>query len=134
MKTRTVLAALTLSTLALPLAAVAPATASHGSARSGAVRTHGGCGGPAVWNLKVKPDNGRIEFQAEVDSNHVGQVWDWTIKHNGIRSAKGSSTTHGASGSFTVQRRLANRAGTDHFVFRAERRSTGAVCRGTISL
>ncbi len=81
MKTRTALAALTLSTLALPLAAMAPATASHGG--GGAVRTNGGCGGPAVWKLKAKPDNGRIELEAEVDSNHVGQVWDWTIKHNG---------------------------------------------------
>ncbi len=132
MKTRTVLAALTLSTLALPLAATAPATASHSS--RGAVRTNGGCGGPAVWHLKAKPSNGRIELEAEVDSNHVGQVWDWTIKHNGSRAAKGSSTTHGVSGSFTVQRRLSNRAGTDHFVFRAERRATGDVCRGTISL
>ena len=132
MKTRTALAALTLSTLALPLAAMAPATASH--TRAGAVRTHGGCGGPAVWKMKAKPDNGRIELEAEVDSNHVGQVWDWTIKHNGSTAAKGSSTTHGVSGSFTVARRMANRAGTDNFVFRAERRATGAVCRGTISL
>ena len=132
MKTRTALAALSLSALALPLAAMAPATASHSG--GGAVRSHGGCGGAAVWHMKAKPSNGRIELEAEVDSNHVGQVWDWTIKHNGSRAAKGSSTTHGASGSFTVQRRLSNRAGTDHFVFRAERRATGDVCRGTISL
>ena len=132
MKTRTALAALTLSGLALPLAAMAPATASHSG--DAAVRSHGGCGGAAVWHMKAKPSNGRIELEAEVDSNHVGQVWDWTIKHNGNRAAKGSSTTHGASGSFTVQRRLSNRAGTDHFVFRAERRATGDVCRGTISL
>ena len=132
MKTRTALAALTLSALALPLAAMAPATASHSG--GGAVRSHGGCGGAAVWHMKAKPSNGRIELEAEVDSNHVGQVWDWKIKHNGSRAAKGSSTTHGASGSFTVQRRLSNRAGTDHFVFRAERRATGDVCRGTISL
>jgi len=135
MKTRTALAALTLTTLALPLAAIAPSTASPASpAKSGAVRTHGGCGGPAVWKLKAQPDNGRIQLEAEVDSNHVGQVWDWTIKHNGSIASKGSSTTHAPSGSFTVNRRLANRAGTDNFVFRAERRATGAVCRGTISL
>jgi hypothetical protein len=132
MKTRTALAALTLTALAMPLASVAPATASP--AKAGAVRSHGGCGGPAVWKMKAKPDNGRIQLEAEVDSNHAGQVWDWTIKHNGNRSAKGSSTTHGASGSFTVQRRMSNKAGTDRFVFRAERRATGAVCRGTISL
>jgi hypothetical protein len=134
MKTRTAIAALTLSTLALPLAAMAPATASHGGGGAGAVRTHGGCGGPAVWKLKAKPDNGKIQLEAEVDSNRAGQVWNWTIKHNGTVSAKGSSTTHAPSGSFTVNRRMANKAGTDNFVFRAERRATGAVCRGTISL
>ena len=132
MKTRTAFAALTLSTLALPLAAMAPATASHGG--GAAVSSHGGCGGPAVWRLKAKPSNNRIELEAEVDSNHVGQVWDWTIKHNGSMSAKGASTTRGASGSFTVRRLMANASGTDHFVFRAERRATGDVCRGTISL
>ncbi len=93
MKTRTALAALTLSALALPLAAMAPASASHGG---GGARNHGGCGGAAVWTVKAKADNGRIEFEGEVDSNHRGQVWDWTIKHNGSMSAKGSSTTRGA--------------------------------------
>jgi len=132
MKTRTALAALTLSGLALPLAATAPALASHSG--GSAVRTHGGCGGAAVWHLKAKPSNGRIEVEAEVDSNRVGQVWDWTIKHNGSRAAKGSSTTAGASGSFTVQRRMVDKAGTDHFAFRAVRRATGDVCRGTVSL
>ncbi len=132
MKTRTAFAALTLSALALPLAAMAPATASHGA--SSAVRSNGGCGGSAVWKMKAKPDNGRIQLEAEVDSNHVGQVWDWRIKHNGNTSAKGSSTTRGASGSFTVQRRMSNKAGTDTFVFRAVRRATGDVCRGTVSL
>jgi len=132
MKTRTALAALTLSVVALPLAAVAPASASHGG--GDAVRTHGGCGGPAVWKLKAKPDDGRIQVEAEVDSNRAGQVWDWTLKHNGSVSAKGSNTTRGASGSFSVERRMADLAGTDHFTFRAQRRASGDVCRGTISL
>ena len=131
MKTRTALAALTLSALALPLAVMAPASASHGG---GGARNHGGCQGAAVWTVKAKADSGRIEFEGEVDSNHRGQVWDWTIKHNGSMSAKGASTTRGASGSFTVRRLMANASGTDHFVFRAERRATGDVCRGTISL
>lgn len=130
MKTRTAFAALTLSALVLPLAGMAPATASGG----GGHRAHGGCGGAAVWKLKVKPDSGRIELEAEVDSNHSGQVWHWVVTHNGSRSAKGSSTTHGASGSFSVHRRMTNLSGTDHFGFRAERGATGNVCRGTISL
>ena len=118
-------------------AAIAVGGAGAAAAQGGSggdVRAAGSCSAGTVWKMKAKPDNGKIQLEAEVDSNHVGQVWDWTIKHNGNTSAKGSSTTHGASGSFTVQRRMSNRAGTDHFVFRAERRATGDVCRGTISL
>lgn len=132
MRTRAALAALALTTLAAPLAVTAPALASHGG--GDAVRTHGGCDGSPTWKLKVKPDDGRIELEAEVDSNRSGQVWDWTIKHNGSVSSRGTSKTGGTSGSFTVQRRMTNLAGTDHFVFRAERRATGQVCRGTIAL
>jgi hypothetical protein len=130
MKTRSALAALTLSALVLPLAGMAPATASGG----GGVRTHGGCDGLAVWHLKAKHDSGRIEVEAEVHSHHSGQVWDWSIKHDGSLSAKGSKKTHGSSRSFSVSRLMADLAGTDHFKFRAERRATGDVCRGTISL
>jgi hypothetical protein len=132
MSARTVLAALTLSALAVPLTTVAPAVASHGG--GGGVRTNGGCDGAAVWRLKVKDDDGRLELEAEVDSNRRGQAWRWRIMHNGSRSAHGSSTTSGTSGSFSVQRRMADLAGADHFTFRAVRRANGAVCRGTISL
>lgn len=129
MRTRTALAALALTALAGPLASVAPASASGGDA----VRTHGGCQGPAVWKLKAKADNGRIELEGEVDSNRTGQVWAWKIKHNGSVSFRGKSTTAGRSGSFSVERRMTNVAGTDNFVFRAVHRATGDVCRGTIS-
>jgi hypothetical protein len=132
MRTRIALAALALTTLAAPLAVTSAAHASHGG--GDAVRTHGGCDGSPTWKLKAKPDDGRIEVEAEVDSNRAGQVWDWTLKHNGSISSRGHGTTAGASGSFSVQRRMTNLAGTDHFVFRAERRSTGQVCRGTIAL
>lgn len=130
MRTRLALAALALASLAAPLAVTAPALASGGDA----VRTHGGCDGSPVWKMKAKPDDGRIEVEAEIDSNKAGQVWDWTFKHDGSVSSRGTSKTAGTSGSFSVQRRMTNLAGTDHFTFRAERRATGQVCRGTISL
>jgi hypothetical protein len=133
MFTRTALAAFTLTALAIPISLTAPAMASHGGGDNG-VRTSGPCSGSAHWKLKAKPDDGRIEVEAEVDSNHSGEVWHWRIKHNGSTSSKGSATTHGASGSFSVERRMANLAGKDHFGFRAERRSTGQICHGTISL
>ncbi len=132
MQTRLALAALALTTLAAPLVLTAPALASHGG--GDVVRTHGGCTGSPTWKLKAKPDNGRIEVEAEVDSNRSGQVWDWRIRHDGSLSSKGTSKTAGASGSFSVHRRMTDLAGTDHFDFRAVRRATGQVCRGTIAL
>ncbi len=136
MKTGRALAALTLSTLVLPFAALAPASASGGGGGpgGGGVRTHGDCGGPAVWKLKAKGEDGGIEVEAEVDSNHSGEVWTWTLKHNGSLSAKGTGRTHGASGSFSVRRTMSDVAGTDHFAFHARHKGTGDVCRGTISL
>jgi hypothetical protein len=129
MNMRTPLAASALVALAIPVALVAPATASHGG--GGDVRTSGGCSGTAHWKLKAKADDGRIELEGEIDSNKAGQVWSWTIKHNGSVSARGTKTTSGRSGSFEVERRMANLAGPDRFVFRAEHASQ--VCRGTIT-
>jgi hypothetical protein len=129
MLTRTTLATLAVAALTLPVTLVAPAIASHGG--NGDVRTSGSCSGRADWKLKATPDDGRIEVEGEIDSNRSGQVWSWKLKHNGSVSAKGRKTTGGASGSFEVQRRMANLAGADHFVFRAEH--AGQVCRGTIS-
>ena|SRR5690242_20100532 len=134
MNTRTALTTLAVTAL-VPLGTVgmvAPAHASHGG--GGGVRHGGSCSQSAHWKLKAKPDNGRIEVEGEVDSNRAGQVWRWRIKHNGSVSAKGKATTGGASGSFTVHRRMTNLAGTDHFVFRAVRSATGEVCRGRVSL
>jgi hypothetical protein len=90
----------------------------------------GSCSGSADWKLKVKSDDGRLEVEAEVDSNVTGQTWRWRIAHNGSVSARGRSTTRGPSGSFDVERRMANLAGTDRFRLRASH--DGQVCRGRI--
>lgn len=130
MVTRTTIATFAAAAaLTVPVGLAAPASASHGG--GDAVRTGGACSGSAHWKLKAKPDDGRIEVEGEIDSNRSGQVWQWKFKHNGSLSAQGTKTTGGASDSFTVTRRMANLAGTDHFVFRAEH--AGQVCRGTIS-
>ena len=90
----------------------------------------GGCSGSADWKLKVKTDDGRLEVEGEIDSNVSGQKWRWRITHNGSVSARGRKTTSGPSGSFDVERRMANLAGTDTFRLRA--RHNGQVCRGQI--
>jgi hypothetical protein len=130
MRTRLALAALALASLAAPLAVTAPALASGGDA----VRTHGGCDGSPTWKLKAKHDDGRIETEWEVDSNRGGQTWRVRIRDNGVLVVATRATTGGASGSFSVERRIANRAGTDSLVARAYNLSSGQTCVGRLSL
>jgi hypothetical protein len=132
--TKTLLALAALSTSAV-LALGAPAlsssaSASHGG-NDGRVIKNGTCTDGSRWKLKVKNDDGRLEVEGEVDSNRSGQTWAWKIKDNGSVAAKGSATTGGASGSFSVERKIANKAGTDKVVFRASH--AGEVCTGTIA-
>jgi hypothetical protein len=124
-------------TAAAVLALGAPAYASHGGDDNGGgggdgrvVKT-GSCSDGARWKLKVKQDNGRLEVEGEVDSNKSGQTWSWRIKDNGSVAASGTATTSGRSGSFSVGRKIANKAGTDKVTFRATR--NGQVCKGTIA-
>lgn len=118
-------AALAAAVMVGTLATAVPATAGDDEK----IR-RGSCSGSADWKLKVKPDDGRLEFEAEVDSNVNRQTWRWRISHNGSVSARGRSTTRRPSGSFDVERRMANLSGTDRFRLKATH--DGQVCRGTI--
>lgn len=125
--TRPLAVGVLLAATAATLSAV-PATAADGEV----IRT-GACSGRADWKLKVKPDDGRLEVEGQVDSNRRGQTWRWRLVHNGSVTARGVRETAGVSGSFTVERRMVNLAGTDRIVFRAVRLNTGEICRGVIN-
>jgi hypothetical protein len=134
---------LTLATLttACLVAISAPAHADHGGDDGGGGSGGGGgddrviktgtCSDGASWKLKVKTDDGGLEVEGEVDSNQSGQQWGWKVKDNGSVAAKGSATTGGRSGSFSVERTIADLAGTDTITFKARR--SGGVCTGTIA-
>jgi hypothetical protein len=124
------IAALTISTLALTGLTIAPAVAGDDDDR---VERNGSCSAGTDWKIKAKADDGRIEVEAEIDSNKVGQSWSWKFKDNGSVFATGTSTTTAPSGSFEVERKPANKAGTDNFVFRAVHPKSGEVCRATVS-
>jgi hypothetical protein len=128
--THRVAAALAVPALAL-VALTPPATASGGD--DNRVERNGSCSAGTVWKIKAKSDDGGIEVEAEIDSNKVGQTWTWTFKHNGSVFSAGQSTTTARSGSFEVERKPADFAGTDYFVFRAVYPSSGEVCRATVS-
>ena len=111
-------------TLGLVLGA-APAAAAKASDR---VFT-GACSGASTWTLKLSNENGRIETELEIDQNRVGRVWTVAITDNGTTIFRGARTTTAPSGSFTVRRVTANRAGTDRFIAVARAAGTGEVCR-----
>jgi hypothetical protein len=93
----------------------------------------GSCTGPTTTTkLKVGADDGRLEVEGQVDSNRVGQHWNWRVVHNGSLSTYGSRTTLAPSGSFTVRRTVVNLRGTDSVMFRAVNTHSREVCRTTI--
>jgi hypothetical protein len=111
-----------------------PAGDDNGGNRSGGddrVVLTGSCSGTADWKLKVKTDDGRLEVEGEVDSSTAGQQWRWAVRHNGSVSDRGTATTGGRSGSFSVERTIVDIAGTDRVVFRAVH--DGQTCRGVVN-
>jgi hypothetical protein len=116
-----------LAVLTVPVLVAAPAFANDDD-----VIRRGSCSGSTDWKLKAGPEDGRIEVEAEVDSNRDEQTWRWRLRHDGSLSARGTATTHGPSGSFEVRRVVVDASGTDHLVFRARNPRTGEVCRGVL--
>lgn len=124
------LAAATLLAATLPLV-TAPA---HAGGSDGRVINTGSCSGSTDWKIKAKPDDGRIEVEAEIDSNRNGQSWTWVLRHDGGVTARGTSVTRGPSGSFSIERRTVDADGTDRFTFRAVNPATNEVCVATVAL
>jgi hypothetical protein len=118
----------------LVLAVAVPALAAPAVASDGEVRREGRCTGRAEVKMKAKHDDGRIELQAEVDTNRNGRTWRWVIRHNGYVSFSGRAVTRAPSGSFEVERRAINVRGLDSFKFRARHRPTGQVCVVRVTL
>ncbi len=126
---------LTAAALSTALLVAGAPLASSAVAKGGddrVIRT-GSCSGTADWKLKAKSDDGRIEVEWEVDSNHAGQTWRVRVRDDGVLVVKTRATTGGASGSFSVQRSIANRAGADSIVARSRDLSSGQLCVGRLT-
>jgi hypothetical protein len=123
----TVLTALLAIAVAPP--AVAPARNNPGVTRTGVCSGLG-----ANWKLKAKHDDGRVETEFEVDQNRNGRRWNVVIRRNGVVVFRGSRITRPPSGSFSVNRRIANAAGRDRIVATARSVVGGGVCRGVVTV
>jgi hypothetical protein len=124
---RTAVATALVALTVVPAVVAGPAFANEDD-----VVRRGSCSGSTDWKLKAGPEDGRIEVEGEIDSNHDGQTWRWRLRHNGSLSAKGTATTQGPSGSFEVRRVVVDASGTDRLVFRARNPRTDEVCRGVL--
>ena len=80
-------------TMAAALAVGTPAM----GANDDDVVVEGRCSGRSEYKVKASPEDGRIEIEAEVDSNRPGQTWRWKLWHNGGASAWGTRSTQGGS-------------------------------------
>ena len=96
-------------------------------------RVAGTCTGSATSKLKAKLDDGRIETEFEVDQNRNGVTWKVRFRLNGELVVKTRATTRAPSGSFSVERRLANPAGSDRIAARAISPS-GQVCKASLTI
>ena len=135
MTTRTAPAAAACACVALAAAAtgLALVVAAPADAGDREVVRRGSCSGSTDWKLKAKEEDGRIEVEAEVDSNRNGQTWHWRLVHNGSVTARGTKTTRAPSGSFEVRRVVVDLAGTDHLKLRARKGASGETCRGAVT-
>lgn len=112
------------------VATVLPAAAATAHSGDDAER-EGRCAHGIEWRIRAKPDDGRIEIEAEIDTDRRGQRWAWVLKHNGSVSDRGTSTTQGG-GTFEVERRSIDFSGVDTFKLRATRK--GVTCVAQVAL
>jgi hypothetical protein len=132
MNTKTTTAEASLLAIAALLAV--PAVATPAQAQGGdAVSSSAACATGTI-KVKAKTDDGMLEVEGEVDTNRVGQSWNWRIVRNGTVAARGSKVTAAPSGSFSVNRRIANPVGQDTIRFRAVRPATGKVCSVSVKV
>lgn len=109
-------------------------TGASGGGSASAVRVTGTCTDGSTAKLKIKPDNGRVEVEFEVDENRNGSRWGVTLKRNGTRVVSRSAVTRAPSGSFSVNARIAAGSPRTKVVAVARRAATAEVCRATATL
>jgi flagellar hook assembly protein FlgD len=118
-------AAGTIAALALP--AASPASDDD-------KRRVGQCTGASTSKIKVKPDDGRLEVEFEVDQNKNNRKWRVKIKDNSNVVVRGTARTKAPSGSFSFERRIANLPGTHKIKGVARNKRSGERCTAKVNI
>jgi hypothetical protein len=114
------------------LFAAAPAAMAQGGGGARAVK-QGPCSASADWKLSVKPDNGRLQVEFEVEHAKPGSTWSVRMTDNGTQFFTGSRTAN-SQHKFQVRKLTNNRAGADKVTAQATNDASGQVCKGTVTL
>ena len=117
------------ATFALAIPAGAPARGGGNE-----VSSAGKCTAASTSKIKVKPDNGRLDVEFEVDQNRSGVKWHVRLKDNSDVVFRGSATTQPPSGSFSVEKKINNRAGSDRIVGIGRNRQSGERCVASVTI
>jgi hypothetical protein len=96
-------------------------------------RVAGSCTDGSTAKLKGKPDDGRLEVELEVDQNRNGIKWAVRVRRDGTLVIRRNATTRAPSGSFSIERKIANPAGSDRITARATSPS-GEVCTASLTI
>ena len=104
-----------------------------GNGGSRGTRVAGTCTDGSTAKLKAKPDDGRLEVELEVDQNRNGVTWAVRVRRDGTLVIRRNATTHGPSGSFSIEKKIANPAGSDRITARATSPS-GEVCTASLTI
>ncbi len=118
----------------LAVAAIAGLTLPAAASADDAVRSAGKCSLASTSKIKVKARDGGLEVEFEVDQNRNGVKWNVKLKDNSEVAFRGNATTKAPSGSFSVERRLADQPGTDALVGIGRNPASGERCVAEVSI
>jgi hypothetical protein len=133
------------TTLALTFALAALGLGASGAAAGGddngggggdddEIRNAGLCSDSSSSKIKVKTDDGRLEVEFEVDQNVNGEKWKVKFKNGNDVVFKGTATTRAPSGSFSIERKIADGPGSDRIKAVARNKSSDERCSATATI
>lgn len=107
------------------------------SAQAVEIERMGTCSAGSMWNAELELEYRVFDLSFDVDTRNSGEMWTLTLKQNGKRVA--TQTLEAMKDFDDSYAELdwdlirPDRKGKDTFVFRAVNKTSGEVCRATLS-